>query len=111
MVQAARGVCPLPMAFRPKGQGARRCHLQRSIDVGGRWGEMADCKDDDEDDNHHGRSPPPAPLSAEPGLVPTIGREVAAGGTDVNVGGGGGVGGGAAWYWRDCYPSKNGASR
>jgi hypothetical protein len=29
-----------------------------------------------------------------PGLVPTIGREVVAGGTDVNVGGGGGSGGG-----------------
>jgi hypothetical protein len=42
--------------------------------------------------------------------VPTTGREVAAGGTDVNVGGGGSGGGGAAWYWRDRYPSKNGAS-
>ena len=68
-VQATRGVCPLPTAFRPRGgkaTGDRRRRIRRSIDVGGRRGETADCEDDDEDDDHHRRSPPPAPPSAEP---------------------------------------------
>ena len=63
------------------GEGARRRRLQRSINVGG---QMTTTTGSHRHRRHRQRSP---------GLVPTIGREVVAGGSDVNVGGGGGSGG------------------
>ena len=87
---------PAPHGLRTEGgEGARRHRLQRSIDVGGRRGETADCGEDDEDDeHHHGRGR----RQQSPGFVPTIGRELVAGGTDVNVGVGGGGGSGGGTY-------------
>ncbi len=87
---------PAPHGLRTEGgEGARRRRLRRSINVGGHRGETADCGEDDEDDErHHGRGR----RQQSPGFVPTIGREVVARGTDVNVGVGGGGGSGGGTY-------------
>ena len=70
------------------GEGARRRRLRRSIDVGGCRGKTT--KTTTTTGGHRSRRR----RQRSPGFVPAIGREVVAGGTDVNVRGRGGSGGG-----------------
>ena len=76
------------------GEGARCCRLQRGIDVGGRRANPPPArrrirktmtKTTTTTGGHRRRRR----CQRSPGLVPTIGREVAADDTDVNVGEGG----------------------
>ena len=89
------GSMPPAHGFRTKGgEGARRRCLRRSIDVGGHRARRQIAKTTTKTTTTTGGHRRRRRRQRSPGLVPTIGWEVVAGGTDVNVGGGGGSGGG-----------------
>ena len=94
-VHAARGVCPLPTAFGPRGGKAHdviASDAASTLVAAGARRRIAEktTKTTTTTGGHRRRRR----RQRSPGFVPTIGREVVAGGTDVNVGGGSGSGGG-----------------
>ena len=100
-VQAARGVCPLPAAVGPGGGKAPGVVASDAASTSVAAGpipparrRIAKTMTKTTATTTGGRRRRRRRRQRSPGLVPTIGREVAADGTDVNVGGGGGGGGG-----------------
>ena len=94
-VHAARGVCPLPTAFglrRGKAPDVVVSDAASTLVAAGARRRIAEktTKTTTTTGGHRSRRR----RQWSPGFVPTIGREVVAGGTDINVRGGGGSGGG-----------------
>ena len=101
MVQAARGVCPLPTAVGPRGGKAPNVVVSDAASTSVAAGPTPPArrriaKTTTKTTTTTGGHRRWRRRQRSPGLVPTIGQEVVADGTDVNVGGGSGSGGGGS---------------